>query len=465
MAWGKRLTSWFWMGALLLGLCSLPYRVVIQIQPSTPSPVPGGKTLMPSPTAADQVDMGGGTPTLSVQTPPPSATATHVPTPTWTPTIAHLMQPGALPRMSEKLFDAVCGKYLQPGLPVVPPRGDDYHINLYERPMNAQVQDTYYPELDIQQAQIGTDGTWIYVVMDLYGLPEGGFPSDVVYGVELDLDIDGRGDWLVWVRPPLSETWQVEGVRVYYDADDDVGEKRACRNDPPQEGTSYDTLVFDSGRGEDPDFAWARGLAGDAPQVHIAFKHDMIDRDPAFMWWVWADRGVNRPDWMDYNDHFTAEEAGSPFRANPYFPVKAIAEVDNTCHWVFGFKPTGKEPCICAGRFPTPTPTITPTPTATPRPRPGRITGHLFKDRNGNGRYDPGEGVSEWGVIARRGSCSNPGPLGGTAVSNADGYFEMQVDAGLWCVIPERNNFWSPSLQQVNVPSGGSVYVAFQYQP
>ncbi len=447
-----------WAGVLFLGLCSWPYRIVIQIQPQVTDTSVGrpATPLVVSPTFPGTLAFPSETskPTATATVPP---TATASPTVTLTPSLVHRMQPGALPAMSEKLFDAVCGPYLQPGQPVVPPRGDDYHVNLYERPMNAETQDTYFPELDIQQAQIGTDGTWIYVVLDLFGLPDDGFPANVRYGVELDLDIDGRGDWLIWVQPPLGDVWQVEGVQVYHDADDDVGEDRACRNDPPQDGTAYETRVFDAGWGEDADLAWARGRPGDPPQVHIAFKHDMIDRDPAFMWWVWADQGVNRPDWMDYNDHFTAEEAGSPFRANPNYPVKAIAEVDNTCHWVFGFKPTGKEPCICAGRFPTPTPTAA--------PRPGQITGRLFKDRDGDGKYDPNEGVSGWTVIARQGPCSNPGSIGATAVTNAQGAFSMEVPAGRWCVIPEREYLWSPSSQSVDVPAGGSVHVTFQYRP
>jgi len=163
---GKRVHL-LWAGVLFLGLCSWPYRIVIQIQP---------QPLVVSPTFPGTLAFPSETPQPTATVPP---TATASPTVTLTPTLVHRMQPGALPAMSEKLFDAVCGPYLQPGQPVVPPRGDDYHVNLYERPMNAETQDTYFPELDIQQAQIGTDGTWIYVVLDLFGLPDDGFPANV----------------------------------------------------------------------------------------------------------------------------------------------------------------------------------------------------------------------------------------------------------------------------------------------
>jgi len=38
------------------------------------------------------------------------------------------------------------------------------------------------------------------------------------YGVELDLDVDGRGDWLVLASKPTS-TWSTLGVRVWQDTD------------------------------------------------------------------------------------------------------------------------------------------------------------------------------------------------------------------------------------------------------
>jgi hypothetical protein len=52
---------------------------------------------------------------------------------------------------------------------------------------------------------------------------------------------------------------------------------------------------------------------------------------------------------------------------NPhYYPIKALAEVDNTCRWAVGFTPTGSEPGIC------PVP-ATPTPIV-----PGTISGVIF---------------------------------------------------------------------------------------
>ncbi len=448
------------LGALLLlSACRLPH-ITIVLQPAASVTPAARPPAGPNPTfAATQAA------SAPAATPPPTPRAAEAPgTPSPTPSpIPHLRRPGE-PVLSERVWDATCRAG---NAPIVPPRGDDYFVNLYERPFNAETQDTYYPELDIRRADIGTDGTWLYVVLELNG---GALPAEpTAYGVELDLDIDGRGDWLLWAQSPLGTTWQVEGVALYRDLDDDVGEVRACRNDPPQDGTSYEDQVFVAGQGLDPDAAWARWVPRGRPQVQFALLYDIIERDPAFMWWVWSDRQVQRPDWMDYHDHYTAEEAGSPFPPNPYFPARALARLDNTCHWVFGFQPTGNEPCICAGNFPTPTATPAPTatPTITPTPQQGaRITGVFYKDRNDNGRYDPGEGVSSITVVARRGACGSPMGVGDTAVSGADGSFVLNVPAaGPWCVMPSNPTIWDPPRQQVNAPPGGTagpVYFRFK---
>ena len=383
--------------------------------------------------------------TGSVSTASPGTPPAWMPTLTATPTVEHHMIPGEPPRAKQKVFDTVSGSSAHQGAPNQPPAGDEYHWNLYERPFNAYTQDRYFPELDIVEGDITTDGTWLYVTIALYGPAAYSEAPAPAYGLELDLDIDGRGEWLVWAQGPYTTEWSTNGVRVYRDADEDVGEVRACRDDPPQDGTSYETMVFDSGQGVDPDAAWVRLIPGERPQVQLALKYALIDRDPAFMWWVWADRGVNHPDWMDYHDHFTLEEAGEPFQARPHYPIKAIAEVDNTCHWVFGFVPDGSEPCICPGEYATPTPTTPPTPTMTPTPQRqhGQIQGYLFKDRDGDRVYDPGEGVGGFTVELRSGACG--GPLVSTTVSASDGSYHFVVGPGMYCVRPQTAVTWIPA--------------------
>ena len=83
------------------------------------------------------------------------------------------------------------------------------------------------------------------------------------------------------------------------------------------------------------------------------------------MWGVWADAGLKDPGMFNYNDRFTYAQAGSPIAGNPYYPIKAIYAVDNTCRAAYGFNPTGDEPLLCpVNPQPTPTPRPTPTPPA-----------------------------------------------------------------------------------------------------
>jgi hypothetical protein len=54
------------------------------------------------------------------------------------------------------------------------------------------------------------------------------------------------------------------------------------------------------------------------------------------------------PSLFDLNDHFTQDQAGSSLvEFEFYYPIKAIAEIDNTCRMAIGFKPTGNEPGSC----------------------------------------------------------------------------------------------------------------------
>ncbi len=92
----------------------------------------------------------------------------------------------------------------------------------------------------------------------------------------------------------------------------------------------------------------------------MAFKYAAIGSPDDWTWGVWADEGVNKPEYFDYNDHFTATEAGSPTTGSSYYPVKAVAAVDNSCRWAVGFTPDGTEPGICY---------VPPTPTPVPRAR------------------------------------------------------------------------------------------------
>ncbi len=223
--------------------------------------------------------------------------------------------------------------------------GDNYLRNRFERPFTPQEM-VYRPDLDILRGDLTFDDAWLYFLFTLEGPSptSGGFPG--TYAVELDTDVDGRGDWLIMAQGPVGTDWSTDGVQVWLDANDDVGGQQVMTAEgPTQEGDGYETLVFDQGLGDDPDAAWAR--LGSSAQVQVAVKRDLIN-DISFLWALWADDGLKDPARFDYHDRYSEEQAGSPLRDSPLRPLKEVALVDNTCRMYYGFTPTGSEPGLCA---------------------------------------------------------------------------------------------------------------------
>jgi len=293
---------------------------------------------------------------------PPPATipvATEAPSPPTdtplvpTPTVVHVVFPanpgGTTSFMTDRSSAALAGERRS--------IGDNLDTNLLERPFTANVMD-YRGYLDINRGELSIGAPWIYVTFYLEQAPPAGTPA--FYGVEVDIDIDGRGDWMIVGAAPPTTDWTTNGVRVLRDTNNDVGAAHPMASDAPSGGNGYDELVFDQGQGSDPDAAWIRLAPGSATQVQVAFKYMVIGSPNTWTWGVWADEGVNKPEWLDYNDHFTAAEAGSPTSGTSNYPIKALAAVDNSCRWAVGFTPVGTEPGICPVP-PTPTPTSTPT--------------------------------------------------------------------------------------------------------
>ncbi|HEX7542389.1 MAG TPA: SdrD B-like domain-containing protein [Anaerolineales bacterium] len=253
--------------------------------------------------------------------------------------------------------------------------------------------------------------------------------------------MDGRGDVLVMAAKP-GPKWSTEGVRAWLDPNHDVGGAHPIQSDAPVNGDGYEKLVFDQGVGSDPDEAWARISPSDPNIVQIAFKRALINDDDSFTWGAWAmNASTLNPAWFDYNDHFTAAEAGSPLtELTAYYPIKAFAEVDNTCRWVVGFTPTGSEPGICPiPGTPTPSPTATSTPTSTRTPTPilpATITGLIWFDFNNDGVFNapPDSGYPGVSVRVRSGNCGAPGGTVATVSTNPTGHYSVTVNAGTYCV-------------------------------
>lgn len=289
-------------------------------------------------------------PTLAAQTPVgESAAASPTPVPV-TATLAHVITPG-VPRGGKLVYDV---ESASTGPERRAPYGDSYDMNRLERPF---LQDmTYVSDLDIVNFTAANDTDWWYVSVKLIGIDPNNALS-INYGVELDLDRDGFGDYLIWAHPPYANQWDTASVQVYQDQNHNTGGLTSTKSDAPFDADGYETLIFDgSVGGADPDLAWIRISVDPDATIQFAFKRSWSGS--VFMLGVLADAGLKDPGQLDYVDRSPIAQAGSPVKENSNYPLKDLFLVDNTCREAFGFEPTHYEPQGC------PVP-----PTPTPRPR------------------------------------------------------------------------------------------------
>ena len=224
--------------------------------------------------------------------------------------------------------------------------GDVFVQGLYERPFNANTMDTYFPYMDIVDFQGFKDDTWGYGTITLAGADKNGQLS-AEYALELDLNKDGRGDWLIRASNPSTTTWTTEGVQAWKDTDGDIGGAiPMIADNKALGGDGYETLVFDQGKGNLTDGAWARIDPNDPKTVQITFKLSMLGSPASYAMGAWAGANID-PSMFDYNDNLTHIQAGDPNQGYGVYPIKALAEIDNTCRLAIGFVPTGKEPGLC----------------------------------------------------------------------------------------------------------------------
>lgn len=279
------------------------------------------------------------TPTATSEpTQPPTATLT--PTVTPTPEPVHVMIPGRPSSRSTFVTDLITVDLARDKTAI----GDTYAWSRLERPYTAGTME-YLDFLDIMRVDMQVKEPWVYLTYLLIGdLPEEG---DYRYAVELDTDHEGRGEILVMASLPPDEDWTTEGVLVMSDGDGDVGGFYPLYEDAPDpDQNGYETELFNSGRGEDPDLAWVRRDPEHTNRLQIAFKSGLLG-PLGVLWSAWTDGGLKDPALFDINDHYTFEEAGSPNKDNYRYPVKAVSQMDSTCRSWYGFIPTGKEPGLC----------------------------------------------------------------------------------------------------------------------
>lgn len=260
--------------------------------------------------------------------------------------IQHATAPGGLPEGKGKfLGDQSTVSSLNKGRALV---GDRFTLGKFERPYNANTMDVYLPYLDIVSANLYQDATWVYARITLVGRDSNNaLPGK--YAIEVDKGMDGHGDLLVLVAHPSSTDWSTDGVQVLKDSNHDVGGENIVNADSQGNGNGYETVVFDSGTGNDPDAAWARLSGSDPNSLEMAFKVSLLEGDSKYLAGIWAGNDALNPALFDLNDHYTHEQAGeaNPEMAN-FYPIKGLSELDNTCRQAMGFVPTGQEPALCS---------------------------------------------------------------------------------------------------------------------
>ncbi len=313
--------------------------------------------------------------------------------------------------------------------------GDDYYSNKYERPFS-QTDMAYIPDLDIQKAEISSDNNFYYISITLKGLNPTSNSLSGTYGAELDVDLDGRGDYLFYCDVPNFTEWKIDTVHAFKDNNNDVGGKTPTYPDTSA-GDGYETLIFSPSMLDDPDGLWCRQRQGSDLKVDLAIHKTLIGSPGQFAWGVWADLGLKQPGLFDYNDHFTFDQAGSAMAGNSYYPLKEIHSVDNTCREAFGFEPTEAISGMCFVPEPTPTtpPTKAPTPTNTLPPRPGGLQGNIFWDTNQDGLKNGVEGYYPYVSKTFRLSI---GSCGGIAIlarsSTGTSYYWTGLNPGNYCL-------------------------------
>jgi len=245
--------------------------------------------------------------------------------------------------------------------------GDRFTFERFERPFNANTMDVYFANLDIVDTFVYQDDTWIYGTIQVKDRTTAN-SSPYRFAMQLDTNLDGKGDWLVIASNPSSTDWTTDGVQVFQDTNSDVGDLTAMLTDDNAIGDGFETMIFDNGKGDDPDSAWIRISSQDSNTVEIAVKRSVVGNPTQYLVDMWAGHATLDPALFDYSDHFTHEQAGAADPGLPnFYPIKSVYELDNSCRMAVGFQPTGSEPGLCQVLVPV-VPGSTAGPTACVRP-------------------------------------------------------------------------------------------------
>ncbi len=335
-------------------LSAIATLLIVLILACTSSPIGGNNAVETQP----PVEPGNAQPTElvppaePVQPPQPTNTpepiATAEPTAEPLPTeIIHLVSPivSVLSEKPQVIYDQ---ESIRKAAQKEAYSGDEFLKGRYERPFDQDMN--YLPFIDIKETDLvrTQDSEFIYAYIYLMEDPTLKPDEEYGFGIEMDDDLDGRGDYLVWTTLPQSKEWSTDGVSVWKDANNNIGGPQPVISDAPAGEDGYELNIFDSGIGADPDLAWSRISPEKTGVIEIAVKVSVLETSPKFLWGAWSMLGPGQFGLFDHNDYFTFEQAGSPMKSdNPFYPVNEMFALDNTCRAASGFSPQGYEPGLC----------------------------------------------------------------------------------------------------------------------
>lgn len=234
--------------------------------------------------------------------------------------------------------------------------GDVYKLGWFERPFDQNMG--YLPFMDLATVLMNReDPNWVYVQITTVNPIEEGAASKPVFGVELDTDLDNRGEFMLTATAPRATDWSTEGVMVLANSDNMMGGIKPVLTDTNlSESKGYDKEVFNAGNGDDPNLAWARISPADPKTIELAIKATFLGGPKGkFIWAGWSLVGLQDLTKFEFNDHFTQTDAGSPLKADGgLYPLKAVWGVDNTARIPSGFVPTGNMPGLALNFQPKP---------------------------------------------------------------------------------------------------------------
>jgi hypothetical protein len=384
--------------AVLLALAILGPACILGEQP-TAQVIVVTATRQAGETTAQGPAQGAETPSETMPAPLPTITPTY--------TIVHMVTPPGATGTTRYITDFKTKDYAPQKKAI---GGDEYSNNRWERPFTAETMD-YLSDVDLIRVELRVASPWIYVTFEFVD-PRGEGIGQTMYGAEFDVNKDGRGDYLIWGASPADGNWTTNGVAVWKDTNFDVGGPTPqASNAPWDTGDGYDKNLVASGVGDDPDLAWIRQIES-GKKVQLAFKYSVLNNAGQFLWNGLADLGIRNPAWFDYNDHFTQEQAGSPYPIQTkFYPLKQIWGLDNTCRDAYGFTPTGTEAGLCMYY--------------------GSISGTVFRDYNEDGVFGAGESAVSLGTVnLGQGAC----PASGFKNTAGGAYAFNDLLIGNYCV-------------------------------